>query len=134
VWRYRDSDSWQELSTQKASWLGVDAAGDVIVDLTGHGIFQYAAGSLNGVNLTGADASMISLDPVTGNFVAEFAGHGVWVFKPGLLHGNNPWQQLKLHGKVVAATLVGIEAIAWLRTFGAKGSGVIPMARMIGRC
>jgi uncharacterized repeat protein (TIGR03803 family) len=100
VWRYRDSDNWQELSSKNANWLGVDRAGDVVVDFTGSGLYRYTSGSTTGSLLTAADATIVSLDPSSGDFAAEFPGHGVWRYEV-----RNGWQQLRS----VDASWVGID-------------------------
>jgi hypothetical protein len=107
-----DQNHWKELDTRNASWIGVDASGDLLADFTGSGLFWFSGTTLAtsgaSVRLTPADASIISMDHFTGNFVADFTGAGVWRCEPYLLPGN-PWQQLTLNGVARDASLVRID-------------------------
>jgi hypothetical protein len=86
VWEYsQNTGIWTRLTPTDATAVAVNAAGAVVGEFAGQGVYLYSGGVWT--QLTAGNASMLGIDSA-GNVVGEFQGAGVWRYSAG------SWSQL----------------------------------------
>ncbi len=133
IGEFRADGSAQLLTPSAASVLATDAAGDLVGEFPGYGVFRYRASVGSWQMLNGTDAVALAVD-AAGDVFASFTGAGVAEFRADgtsqLLSTNTATQLAADRYGDVVASLPGQGIAEWRPAYGWRGQSAAAAASL----